>query len=278
MTTDEDLYGTARDYASSLVQLGTVGWANVEEHVLLGDLDNDGHTLIRVTLYAGRTQGTPAVAGVADGHEILCHAADGVFRIPPKGARAYVIIPAGMEGLTGAGVIVATVNPGLELKRNPVDGDTVLSAPGGGEAQVLVKKDGSVTIHTTDTNTPEGNSIFFRISPAGLEFRSPYGKVILDHTGFHAVPVGGARLDLGRISIPGLPGAIADSFDSYATIKAAMVKVAGGTVYLGQGTTYQPVVSTLPLVATNFLPAGIAIPAFGPQPNLVGAAGVWAAL
>jgi hypothetical protein len=111
MSTEEDLYSTARDYAPAQVQIGTVGWDDRDDHFDAGTEDNDGHTLVYVTLYAGRTQGSPVLKGVAQGHKIICHIADGAFRIPPKGSRCYVIIPAGMEEVTGAGVIVACVSP-----------------------------------------------------------------------------------------------------------------------------------------------------------------------
>lgn len=107
---EDDLWSPARDYAPRSVELGTVGWDDEELWYETGTGDNDGHTLVRVQLYAGKDPGVRPKAGVALGRKLLCQIADGVFRIPAKGTRCYVILPAGYEDVPGAGVIVATVS------------------------------------------------------------------------------------------------------------------------------------------------------------------------
>ncbi|MDB4994877.1 MAG: hypothetical protein JWM74_2309, partial [Myxococcaceae bacterium] len=109
-TAEDDLYSPASDYMPRGCELGTVGWANREEHVDFGTGDNDGFTFVMVTLYAGKTPGEKPTAGLAQGREILCgvNSLAGT-RIPKKGTRVYVLYPSGMEDADGAGVIVATV-------------------------------------------------------------------------------------------------------------------------------------------------------------------------
>ena len=67
---EDDLYSAAVDYSPALVQSGTVGWASREDHVELGTGDNDGHTFVCVTLYAGKTPGDAVTKGVAQGWEL----------------------------------------------------------------------------------------------------------------------------------------------------------------------------------------------------------------
>lgn len=107
---EDDLHNPARDYASAQVEIGTVGWDDEDLWYEKGTDANDGHTLVRVQLYRGKPQGVPPTPGVAMGHRLLCHIADGLFRIPKKGTRCYVILPAGLETTPGAGVIVACVS------------------------------------------------------------------------------------------------------------------------------------------------------------------------
>lgn len=106
MRSEDDLTSRARDYEGAQVEIGTVGWASRSDWFEKGTGENDGHTLVFVTL---RPRTPSSVEG--EGREILCHIADGCFRIPPKGARCYVIIPHGLEEAPGAGVIVACVSP-----------------------------------------------------------------------------------------------------------------------------------------------------------------------
>ncbi len=258
--------------------LGMAGWDDTEDLFFPGTNENDGHTLVRCQLYTDRDTTKPHTPDRAQGTKLVCHVADGVFKVPVKGASLYILIPHGMEGVEGAGIIIASVGGGKEVNKNITPGDMIVSPPGGGEAAIVIKADGSITLHTTDNNDSNGNSTFIRVSPTAIQFVAPWGKMIFDKSGVHWVTKSGARLDMGGISIPGLPGAIADSFDSYVKIQAATVKVAGGSVFLGQGDIYQPVVSTIPVIASNFLPAGIITVTPGPQPNLVGSPGVWASI
>ncbi len=260
-TAEDDIYSPARDYTSAQVLLGTVGWASREAHYDLGNATNGGHTLVFVTLYGPRTPGVAPLKGVAQGHEIICQIADGVFRIPPKGARAYVIIPAGMDQVAGAGVIVATVNPGSELQTNPVDGETVISAMGGGQAREIIKKDGSITQFTTDNNLAGGQSIYARTArgvnektgaPDGFTWAAPWGTLKFDPSGFHVVlKESGAEFHLGGMG--GLPPPL-DVLGSYCNITAGTFHAKASSAAVGIGTVQlanaQAVQAALGAIAT----------------------------
>lgn len=114
------------------------------------------------------------------------------------------------------------------------DGESAFFASDG-QARALFKKDGSVSLYTTDDNTATGKGVYLKISPTAFEFFAPWGRLVFDPTGFHAVTTSGARLDLGGIG--GLPGPLS-AIGSYATLSAASVKCEGSIVFLGAGAVY----------------------------------------
>lgn len=91
--------------------------------------------------------------------------------------------------------------------------------------------DGAISLFTTDDATPNGRSIFLRLSPdQGLEFSCPWIRVSCGPNGFHVLHSSGARIDLGSIS--GVPAPL-DALASYVKIQAAMCSVMGSAVSLG---------------------------------------------
>lgn len=206
--------------------IGTVGWEGVAAHFEKGEADNDGHTLVRVTLYGGKAPYEPAKAGVAQGREVVAMMSAELGRIPPKGARVYVLFPTGMELTPGAGVIVASVEPGREVNDNLGAGHATL-ASSGGAARVTVKEDGSIVLFTTSDNTKDGLSISVVISPTKFQINAPWGRLTFDDTGFHVTHVSGAAIDMGAIG--GLPAPF-DVIASYIALKAAMVSTPAALV------------------------------------------------
>ena len=128
---------------------------------------------------------------------------------------------------------------GQQLTGNLNPGETCVYASGTtGTAQgrVVIKADGSVTLFTTDSNTAAGNPVALRISPTGgLEFTSQWGSLVLDQTGFHVKTQAGPRLDMGGISLPGVPPAVTGAFTGYAKLTAPTVGIEGANVVLGMG-------------------------------------------
>lgn len=109
---------------------------------------------------------------------------------------------------------------------NITPGETCVYAPNG-KGRVLLKKNDAVTLVTEDA---DGGNITFTISPTGMYFKSPFGKMTFDATGFHVANATGARIDLSAI---GAPGPLASVIGSSCTIAASSVSINSGTINLG---------------------------------------------
>lgn len=90
-------------------------------------------------------------------------------------------------------------------------------------ARALFKKDGSVTLYTTDDNTPTGQSVFLSVGPDGIKMGGPWGAFTLTKDGLQMASRGGSWVLL--------------SDDGSATVGGSTVNVAGGSVALGIGAT-----------------------------------------
>lgn len=231
--------------AHGQVFIAQCGWHDSDDVFFAGTEEDDGHTLVRCQLFTGRDITQEHTPERAQGTKMVCHVADHVG-VPPKGATVYVVFPHGMEGVAGAGLIVASVTPGPERRTNQTAGDKTLACAVG-SARVRVKQDGSVTLFTTTDGTDDGKPIFLRISKKGLEFGSPFGTIKFDSSGFHIATAAGPAIDMGGIdlsSIPGfssLPEDVAGALTGYITLTAPTVTVEGSNVILGAGAVSYPV-------------------------------------
>lgn len=88
------------------------------------------------------------------------------------------------------------------------------------QGRVIGKKDGSVTVFTTDTNTKAGRSVYFRTAPDGFLWVAPWGTLRFDASGFHLLHSSGASINLGGIG--GLPAPL-DVIASYIKLQAGSV-------------------------------------------------------
>jgi len=127
------LFSTHNPVSNGRIEMGTVGWEDEVEWAFKSD--DDGMTLIRVQLYRGRDYTQPLKAKVGQGPKILCCIDAGLYRIPPKGARVYVALPAGMEDGPGAGIIfaMAAPSPNGQLEKDRIVMDF------GPDAHVIIK-------------------------------------------------------------------------------------------------------------------------------------------
>ncbi len=91
-----------------------MGWDGEDEYAFIGTEQDDGHTLVRVQLFDGRDITKP-LKSRAQGHKIICQLSGGLFRVPDRDTRVYVICPKGMEHAPGAAIIIATV------EKNPTE-------------------------------------------------------------------------------------------------------------------------------------------------------------
>ncbi len=118
-------------------------------------------------------------------------------------------------------------------------GETCVSASGvDGQAQaaVMLKGDGSVTLYTTDDNTPSGQAIFAMLHPTkGFMIVAPWGTLTFDQVGLRVKHQSGFGINGG--SVGGLPGPFA-ALSSYLTMTAASCSLNGSQVYLGGGPLY----------------------------------------
>lgn len=234
--------------AHGQVFLAQAGWDDTDDVFFAGTTEDDGHTLVRCQLFSGRDITKEHTPDRAQGTKMVCHVADGVFKVPVKGARVYVLVPHGMEGVAGAGVIIASVTPGPERKSNITEGEITLAGTAG-QGRVRIKADGSVTLYTNDTNTDDGTAIFLRISPTkGLEFCSPFGRIKFDASGFHLVTAAGPAIDMGGVDLSAIPGIdalppeVLGALTGYCNITAPQFHVESSMISLGPGTVFQPAV------------------------------------
>lgn len=173
-----DFWGTvaakAQETQATSVVLGTIGWDNAESPFDLGSEENDGFTLIRVQLFAGRDQSKDRdTSGSAQGYRLLCTVADHVqmFGPPRKGDRCYVLLPAGHEQTPGAGLVVAIVSRAPTTQYGANRGKIDLGAD-----RDFVIKARSVTLTTHDNKqislSPEGGVQIFDETGGGIQFKS----------------------------------------------------------------------------------------------------------
>jgi hypothetical protein len=75
-------------------------------------------------------------------------------------------------------------------------GETCVYAPGSdgaGQARILLKSDGSITLYTTSDGTSSGQSVAIQVSQTGIRWVTPWGAMTLDSAGFQvALTSGGA--------------------------------------------------------------------------------------
>lgn len=106
-------------------------------------------------------------------------------------------------------------------------GETTLYAcgpQGTGQAKVLLKQDGAVTLYTTETNKSDGAGVYLRLAPDKLEFHAPWGRLVFDAAGLHIETQNGGYFDLSNTTYLGtMPGSMCTIAASTVTIDAPMV-------------------------------------------------------
>ena len=171
--------------------------------------------------------------------------------VPGKKAAQAVVVRRGSNDIS----LAEQDERGLELYGNLADGETCVyaaGADGASQGRALFKNDGSVSLLTTDTNTKDGKVVSLRVAPTEMRFTAPWGSLVFDASGLHIkTKSGNTRLDMGGISIPGLPSALTAPLSSYICLTAGVIKNAAASVFNGAGSTFQP---------ATFAPIGAAPP------------------
>ncbi|HPG76859.1 MAG TPA: hypothetical protein PLU61_11820 [Rhodoglobus sp.] len=143
------------------IALGRVGWPGDDDIVDLGTADNDGATLLKVTLHRGGYPGDIPKPGEAAGYRVRVRVMGPVFDVPPKGTEVCVAFPGGIGMVAGAGVLLGS------LTRTP---DHQFSATAtkidAGPDRDLVLKGRSVVL---TRHNPDGTGAedFVSVSPDG---------------------------------------------------------------------------------------------------------------
>jgi hypothetical protein len=171
----------------------------------------------------------------------------GFVSLPPKavpgvsGAECIMLRDVQRDMVIGSRDVATQANYGqLTYGETTIYGAGI---DGTSQGRVMIKTDGSVTMYTTDDNTAAGNAVYIRVSPKGFEFKSPFGKLTCDESGWHMANNSGARLDL-----IGNPNPVTGSS---ATLTGGTVTINSPMIMLGT-----PVNTALPLpVVYGIVPA-----------------------
>jgi hypothetical protein len=168
----------------------------------------------------------------SDGVEWWQHV--GFVSRPPKPDAGKQAAQGVILKTSGRDVAIASVDQrGLALYGNLRDGETALYAAGAdglGQARVVLKDDGSINIYTTETNTEEGQAVFFRVATDAFEFVAPWGTLKFNATGLHVNTQAGAQFNMGGIY--GLPAPL-DEIASYVTMQAGTFNVTSSVSSFG---------------------------------------------
>lgn len=162
------------------IELGTVGWFGDDDHADLGTEDNDGTSLVKVTLYRGQQPYDQMEPGQARGHRVLARVMGPAFYVPPVGTEVVVAFPGGFGLTPGAAIILGTLGrtPSIQFGKQKAKLDV-------GPDQDLVLKGRSVTMAMYNPENPNLVEDFLSISPEGgiqAVDRKGFGFVIKDES------------------------------------------------------------------------------------------------
>jgi hypothetical protein len=114
---------------------------------------------------------------------------------------------------------------------NAQPGDVVLYALQG-QARCALKSDGSVNLITTTTNDATGQVIQLSLTPTGLYFNAPWGKIAFDAAGFRVSTSSGASINAYGSSNP--------TSGNGVTISGGSVSLQSSMVLLGTSANIAP--------------------------------------
>lgn len=132
---------------------------------------------------------------------------------------------------------------GLEIYGNLADGETCVYGPGAdgnSQGRALFKDDGSVTLLTTNDNTPTGKVVALKIAPDSFTFTAPWGSFKFDASGFHLKTKAGPRIDMGGLDLSsiGIPASVSGALTGYIDFTAPTINLKGGICNLGVGPSF----------------------------------------
>jgi hypothetical protein len=234
---------------------GTIGWASDGGNAIdLGDTDNDGNTLVRVTLFRGRdaTAQPQQAGGIAQGQELLCRVQTSLLEIPVYGSRVLVAIPEPWGMAPGGPVILCRIDAAAwKAFGNAVPGDKFIMA-GAGQGVMKIGANGAWAFKTSSDGTATGPTIAASFGPFGFQFTSPWASVVggkqpsgAGATGWFFQTAWGSFLKIyGAGGAPGLPS----SLRSIIKATAGVLKLDSSQILQGPdlpGTQFVPTAAGL---------------------------------
>ncbi len=212
--TDDDILRPGG--AGMIAELGTVGWEGDtdDSYCSLGLAEeNDGHTLVNITLFRGKDQGVTTRVGVAQGRQIRAMPSGPVWHIPPRGAQVLVIFPGGMDLTPGAGTFfLRGRTPAGEFNRKkttfevPADYDAWITRAGG-ENFFRLQPNGDVSLFSTNDGTPNGQNVYLSVGRTGIERVTPWVTERFGESYHlrHGAGASSAHIDIYRLAGMPLP-------------------------------------------------------------------------
>lgn len=210
------------------IELGTVGWFGDDDHADLGTEDNDGTSLVKVTLLRGQQPYDQMEPGQARGHRVLARVMGPAFYVPPVGTEVVVAFPGGFGMTPGAAIILGTLGrtPSIQFGKQKAKMDV-------GPDQDMVFKGRSITLAMYNPEDPSLVEDFISMSPEGgiqAVDRKGFGFVIKDESVviFAPDPDDGDAKTIVRLTKEDLTLASkADPLPAAITLKDGEVKATG---------------------------------------------------
>lgn len=165
------------------LELGVVGWPGEDTVCDIGSADNDGRTLVRVTLHRGGGPGDEPKPGEAAGYRVSVRVTGPLFYVPPKGSEVLVAFPSGFGMAPGAGVLLCTTGATPAEQFSETQAKLDVGADSG-----LFLKGKSVKLGMYNPDDPTDVEDFVSLSPDG-------GIQAINRNGF------GVHIDLDAVTI-----------------------------------------------------------------------------
>lgn len=240
---DAELGLSNDEWSRSHIELGTAGWEGDEDTIDQGGPDNSGVTYVKVTLFDGAPPGEAvSEKGFANGRRLKARMMAPWWYAPLFGEQCMVLFAPGTVETEGAGVCIPVSSPGSRKLPNAKPGEAIVFSELG--AMMRYRKDGTLSIVSSDDGTPTGRSVYMSIGPKGIEMVTPWNRLTLRNDGITLRDGSGAQLSLSTLAGLGPPF---DSAGSMASISAGVVKIKGSGVTLGtdNGSTNETAVADL---------------------------------
>lgn len=219
-----------------------MGWVSASPHFDTAD----GITLVRVTLFRGKSPTAAITPGIAQGLEVLARIGGGMFRIPGPGTPVMVGFPSAFAAMPGAGVIVCTTEASPTIQFSPTRAKMDL-----GPDTDLVLKARTITL------SDYSNRFVHLGADGGIQIQDSDGTGIIIQNGNIAIfsALNGAMKTMLQVTTSALQAMQADGV--VVNIKGGNMTIAGSQCSLAFGSVALGV-NASPATPAQFGPAPMA--------------------